>query len=249
MKFILQTINGEIKFDFELELINAIERHNFFYPDNKIIYFKSATADAINNPKEYCPIGSVEFVISYFKNNFGENYVPKPINIPNELLKSNYTKRHVDNITIDDDFKAKHKNFKLKLFAKSNDFFKYEKNGVYNDGFSNMPNGNFQISSLIDGFTSEFRCFVFDKKLLDVRQYDGDFTIQPNFNIIHEMIDDYQSSPYTYTLDVGVTNKNETVIIEVHDFFSCGLYGFLATDKLPYMFWRWYYYYIINHKL
>ena len=56
----------------------------------------------------------------------------------------------------------------------------------------------------------------------------------------------YSNSPHAYTLDVGVTENGETVVIEVHDFFSCGLYGFLRTDKLPYMFWRWYFYYVKN---
>ena len=109
-----------------------------------------------------------------------------------------------------------------------------------------MPNGNFQISSLIDEFKGEFRCFVYEGKLIDIRQYDGDFKILPDFNLIYEMIDEYKSAPHAYTLDVGVTDKNETAIIEVHDFFSCGLYGFMEVNKLPFMFWRWYYYYVIN---
>lgn len=246
MKFIIQTINGDIKFDFQLELINSIEKHNFFYPNDKIEFIKTENPEKIDNPKDYCPIGSVEFVINYFKNNFGENNCPKPINIPKELLKSRYTKRHVDNILISDEFKKKHSSFNLKLFAKSNDVFKSENNGIYENGFTDMPNGNFQISSLIDEFKGEFRCFVYEGKLIDIRQYDGDFKLLPDFNLIYEMIDEYKSAPHAYTLDVGVTDKNETAIIEVHDFFSCGLYGFMEVNKLPFMFWRWYYYHVIN---
>ena len=248
MKFILQTINGNIKFDFQLELINSIEKHNFFYPNDKIEFIKKELPEKIDNPKDYCPIGSVEFVINYIKNNFEENICPKPINIPDELLKYKYTKRHVDNVIINDEFKIKHSSFNLKLFAKNNDIIKYDKNGIYENGFSNIPNGNFQISSVIDGFKSEFRCFIYEGKLLDVRHYDGDFKLKPDFNLIYEMINEYKNSPHSYTLDVGITNKDETAIIEVHDFFSCGLYGFMETDKLPYMFWRWYYYYINNIK-
>ena len=32
-------------------------------------------------------------------------------------------------------------------------------------------------------------------------------------------------------------NEKETFIIEVHDFYSCGLYGFNQLNRLPYMFW------------
>ena len=36
MKFFIQTIKGKITFDFALELVNAIESHNYFYPNDKI---------------------------------------------------------------------------------------------------------------------------------------------------------------------------------------------------------------------
>ena len=38
MKFFIQTIKGKITFDFALELVNAIESHNYFYPNDKIEY-------------------------------------------------------------------------------------------------------------------------------------------------------------------------------------------------------------------
>lgn len=53
------------------------------------------------------------------------------------------------------------------------------------------------------------------------------------------MIREYKSCPIAYTLDVGV-NSNNTFIIEVHDFFSCGLYGFSDNKILPYMFSDWF---------
>lgn len=50
-----------------------------------------------------------------------------------------------------------------------------------------------------------------------------------------------------YTLDVSVFN-NKTSIIEVHDFFSCGLYGFNDFRHLPFMFYRWFNEYINKNK-
>ena len=49
-------------------------------------------------------------------------------------------------------------------------------------------------------------------------------------------------APVAYTLDIGVKWKeggNETFVIECHDFYSCGLYGFSDLNKLPFMFNRW----------
>lgn len=38
-----------------------------------------------------------------------------------------------------------------------------------------------------------------------------------------------------YFLDVG---NSGTFVIECHDFFSCGLYGFADYSKLPHMFYK-----------
>ena len=69
----------------------------------------------------------------------------------------------------------------------------------------------------------------------------GDFTIFPNIDKINKMI--FKSAPVAYTLDVAICD-GATVVIEVHDFFSCGLYGFSDLKILPYMFSQWYYEYI-----
>jgi len=37
---------------------------------------------------------------------------------------------------------------------------------------------------------------------------------------------------------------NETFVIEVHDFFSCGLYGFADHSIYPNMLHRWFWQYI-----
>lgn len=52
------------------------------------------------------------------------------------------------------------------------------------------------------------------------------------------MIGNYTSQPPAFTLDVAITPNNETVIIEIHDFFSCGLYSFAEHKILPFMFTR-----------
>lgn len=83
---------------------------------------------------------------------------------------------------------------------------------------------------------SEWRAFVYKGELLDVRNYSGDFRIFPDISIIEEMIKDYKNSPKAYTLDVAVDDKENTVLIEIHQFFSCGLYGFADYRVLPKMF-------------
>ena len=57
---------------------------------------------------------------------------------------------------------------------------------------------------------------------------------------IKAMINAYKTQPIAFTLDVAISN-NDTVIIEVHDFFSCGLYGFSEHKILPFMFSKWFF--------
>ena len=66
-----------------------------------------------------------------------------------------------------------------------------------------------------------------------MRSYAGDFRATPDFDKIDAMIAAYRNeAPAAYTLDVAVTETGDTVILEVHPFVSCGLYGFDQGDKL-----------------
>jgi hypothetical protein len=62
------------------------------------------------------------------------------------------------------------------------------------------------------------------------------------------MIKKYKSAPIAYTLDVGVNDKDGTFIIEIHTFFSCGLYGFVNHAILPNMFYQCFQEYIQKEK-
>ena len=75
---------------------------------------------------------------------------------------------------------------------------------------------------------AEYRIFICDDRIVACQPYVFNGLAFPNVRIIKEMIRDYttQKRPKAYTLDVMVTDKNETIPIEVHPFVACGLYGF-----------------------
>lgn len=59
------------------------------------------------------------------------------------------------------------------------------------------------------------------------------------------MIAAYADAPIAYTLDVFVAEfsgcaGDKTYIMEAHDFFGCGLYGFDMPDLYPYMCHQWF---------
>jgi len=93
MKFLIQTINGEIKHDFSFTLLESINYQNWLNP-NSIEFILSDNTDYL---EDFVPIGSVEFVSEYIKKYFNKDI--KPINIPSELLDNKFTCRNVFNGT------------------------------------------------------------------------------------------------------------------------------------------------------
>jgi hypothetical protein len=223
MNFLIQTINGEVKYDFSFTLLQSIEYQNWLTPDS--ISYK--LSDDFNEPN-YIPIGSVEFVSSYLETFYGRK--PKPKNIPYDLMDEYFTGRKVLNGTNINLSKGNRK------FVKSNDTIK-----SFTELTDEAPVGNYQISDIVN-FESEYRCFVYKNELVGLQHYLGDFTIFPNISKIKDMIYHYKTNaPVAYTLDVGIlSNSEDTVVVEVHDFFSCGLYGFSNYKILPFMFSRWF---------
>jgi len=221
MTFLIQTYNGIVEHDFSLELIESIKYLKWLDSTNDMNYVLS---DDINGYEiGYIPIGSVEFVQQYLE--IFHNINIKPINIPEELFS--FCERKVINGTEKDIIGSK--------FVKSNDKIK-----SYTEITKKAPPGNYQISEIIE-IESEWRSFVYKNKLVGLQNYSGDFKIFPDVEKIETIINNYKSAPIAYTLDVAILTNNKTDIIEIHDFFSCGLYGFSDRKILPYMFIRWFY--------
>lgn len=245
MKFLVQKINNQIRHDFSFTLLESTRFHNWLTHghDRMAVRFMNTEADDTDvvQPFEfrkyhhsYIPIGSVEFVTQFLETFYGLH--PKPINVPNELFS--FANREIwngGNMSLE--------GLKGKWFVKSNDQIKGIAKVVKDpDILSVPPNGNYQISKYIT-IDSEWRAFVYKGKLVGLQHYIGEFTMFPNVDHIKMMINAYKSAPMAYTLDVGVYNHCDTFVIEVHDFFSCGLYGFSAHNILPSMFGRWFYEY------
>lgn len=226
MNFLIQGENNLPYHDFGFELIQSI-KYQERVGNTKRKYIVSLEKEDISGPKEqWCPVGSVEFVLDYF--NYHGIARPRPINIPEELrlisgLRPMVMKGNVS--------------FKDARFVKSMDQIKHPLNGF----MDKTPNeeGLWQATDVVD-FVSEWRCFVHNGQLVDCRKYLGDFERPPSKSYIKDCIYMYKSAPIAYTLDVGVTETG-TCVIEVHDFFSCGLYGFSSPHIYPQMLSQWYY--------
>lgn len=246
MKFLLQS---EFKNEAFITLQRAQDFHQWKNNDKlpfEIVFTEDVQEENYEHielhAKDYCPVGSVEFVHNYYKEHFGINL--KPINVPWQLFP--FAGRMIGN------YRPRMKcicggqvNKLDQVFVKLNDIEKWEGNGIYNPSnfLNELPDGYYQESEIID-IHSEYRCFVYQGQLLGIHFYQGDFWKYPDRYTINKIIDSYKDCPTAYTLDVAVAYTenqpvtNQTVVLEVHDFYACGLYGFQDLEKLPFMYWR-----------
>ncbi len=93
-------------------------------------------------------------------------------------------------------------------------------------------------SEVID-IVSEYRCFIHKRKLIGCKNYTGDFKVLPNFDVVENAINDYEGQPIAYSLDFAITKGGDTVLIEINDGFSLGMYGFNYIAYCKMMIDRW----------
>lgn len=95
-------------------------------------------------------------------------------------------------------------------------------------------------------FDGEYRCFVLDQELLDIRRYAGTIHYYPDVHLVNKMILDFaEEAPRAYSVDVGQVLDakgnviNHTTLVEVNDAFSLGTYGLPAFKQVKMITARW----------
>ena len=237
--FVLQ--KNHRNYDFVYELINAIDYNNWFYGEQKYQY-KYVSKDNLSKYKNAVPVGDLGYVKAYL-NSHGKK-MRKPEFIPKELESEYFLRRDIEKYrNIREEELVKIIGDKEKpLFIK--DISGYKKpNGII---YKKTSLGLLQIGFPTDILVSEYkdilleqRGFVYDGELLDIRHYWGDFKVKPSYYFIESIvkkIKDRLNYSKAYTVDVGVTEDNGSMVVELHPFVSCGLYGFRDYKVLPEMF-------------
>jgi hypothetical protein len=73
---------------------------------------------------------------------------------------------------------------------------------------------------------SEWRVYVHNNKIVDSRNYSGDFKVSPDYSYVESVIVDNKNSfPVAYTTDIGILENGENVVIEFNDMWAIGNYG------------------------
>jgi hypothetical protein len=73
---------------------------------------------------------------------------------------------------------------------------------------------------------SEWRVYISNHKMIDSRNYSGDFTIGPNYDYVQSVIrENKEVFPESYTIDIGILSTGENVVVEFNDMWAIGNYG------------------------
>lgn len=268
MKFLVQKIDKKLTLDFCHEIMVSQIYSDWRGEKFAIKYANDGKVPmGIKRPQQYIPIGTVEFVTDYINTYFPQkSKCLIPINVP-DCLKT-YAGRYVWDIDCkeampdylkpndmvvysaplghEEQITRLGNNEPIRLFRKSLNKIKDETNGFIDYDINNPDDINkivgYQVSTVLNNILSEWRVFVHHDKIQQVCYYDGDPLVFPDAYRIKQMVEKYSmdDAPIAYTLDVCVT-EGSTYVMEVHRFFSCGLYGFSDYRVLPYMFSQeWY---------
>lgn len=221
LKFNLQGIDT----DLELELKKSKE---YFDWRNKGKSDWMRTEIEFSSDLDVCPVGSIEFVEKIL----GKSLKP---NIPPPPLRHWLGRKHGEFKDVSPEEIAVSSSH---TYVKSMDKLKDPENGWWSLGIKKRGNWFFTEGVNVSG---EFRVFLGRYgEVLDIRNYVG-FEVWPNINIVRSMakeIFEYYKRPMSF--DVMVTDDNRTLLLEIHDYFALGLYGFSDLSKTPYLILDWY---------
>lgn len=177
------------------------------------------------------PIGSIEFTETVMERAFRIEHM-KPLNVPLPLSVKKYWKRRMSLCfgveAVNSIFEDWHTDT---LFIKSGSRLKTPITGLYHKGeltevYKDDP--LLLVSepiSLSTEKSAEWRLFVKDHKIIDLRCYAGNPWMLPDKDMVAEIADKIPDNIRCATLDVAVTDSGDTVIVELHNFVSCDSYG------------------------
>lgn len=93
--------------------------------------------------------------------------------------------------------------------------------------------------SEVVNFVSEWRCFIRYGEVVGVKHYKGDWSKVINSNVLNEAILLYKDAPDAYVIDLGITDKGETLLVEVNEGYSVGCYGLDSIVYAKFLSARW----------
>ena len=192
-------------------------------------------SEIINLNKEDIVVGGVASVNQAFNRH---NVVPNSLEYPKQLRNIKFLGRHIWTSTIE--CIVGENNIFIKPLDGLKAFTGFVKSELSDLTLIKHLDKNTEIwcSSIIN-ISSEYRCFIQYGKILDTRWYKGDECKIPSQDFVFEMIKTFTKSPKAYTLDIGITDDDRNVLIEVNDAYSISSYGLQSVVYAKFLYTRW----------
>lgn len=129
--------------------------------------------------------------------------------------------------TTSDSFLTEKKNFPLFIKPKQGKMFTgFVCNNESDIAGRFSPDENIPVyCSEVRKFITEWRCFVRYGDILDIRRYKGELGKTYSLKAVKDMVRSFLDAPAAYSIDIGLTDNDETIIVEVNDGYSLGSYG------------------------
>lgn len=116
--------------------------------------------------------------------------------------------------------------------------------GAFKDHFrtSSLPENALVHVQGVVNFVSEYRAFIHKDEVIGMKHYAGDFRIPPDVGVADQAIEALMKRellPVAFSVDLGVLDTGQTVVVEVNDAFALGNYGLNWPRYLPMVMDRW----------
>lgn len=201
-------------FDCSCAMYGAIETDQEF----KLISFDELLSGEYDNKlRTNLFVGSVEFMREVFDRlKVGDIRVPRNSNRNEEITTLDKVRERVTNGEV-----LFTKPSKIKLFTGmivTKDFLPAL--NIY-DGDTEV-----YVSKPFDNpILAEYRCYVNDGEIVDIRSYMGNPSIIPDNNFLNRVLLENTDFPVSYTIDVAILKGLENVVVEFNDMWAIGNYG------------------------
>lgn len=219
MKFLIEAheVFGHLvpAHDFGYSYLEVADYHNWTTQSrcDDVLFLENTQFPQECLTKDCIPVGSLDFCLAWYRQ-MGVYSIP-PLNIP-EFLEP-LVKRWI--------FRGNFTATEGRCFGKSMITIKSDRNGWYTEYHDSEP---MQFTNEVKNICSEWRLFVCNGKILGMKCYTGQAYSPPDIGYCNAVVDVVykHGGLRAYTLDVMVLKDGVTDILELHDFFACGLYGF-----------------------
>lgn len=235
------------------EVMDALNEWNAGAPgyDQKrdgLTYIMASHEDVLRGGCEVLgviPVGSVEYV------NMVLSRLGRPplcaVNVPQELRDLSFTGRRVYDAATQDDVShiLSCPEAPTSLLVKPGDTPKrFEAQKVTRSDITRLREcpGPYFVSEILDKeIDAEWRVFFHHGRIISARPYLLPTWVCPDRAFAERLLKAWPTAPAAGTLDIAVLEDGTNILLEAHQFISCGLYGFDDPELIPMLRdgWNW----------